>query len=288
VTASDVRAHNALGADIAEIAAALAAPQPDFPGALTLYAFGKHFPWRDSTHALGRFADDYNGMIAAVLPDATAHFGSPSFQVEFMFSALSGTGRFQDAEPAERVAAVEGGALSTVINWTRFELAVSQSKATGSAPNWSLKNGSPKNWNEIFAFHYGPKGAHSVHAALEAAGAPEVNAALYDALARGQEKVVGKVWAAEEADEVAAILDRGSVILLQKALAEGTVAKGSAREAARARAAGLWLGAAEAVLSIDPGAGLVIEAALVREAPSETVGAAADAAAEMLDRMSAI
>lgn len=262
VTASDVRAHNALGADIAEITAALAAPEPDFTAALTLYAFGKNFPWRDRTHSLGRFGDDYNGKIAAVLPASTAHFGSPSFQAEFMFAALAGTSRFQDAEPAERVAAAEGGALATVINWTRFELAEAQSKATAAEPNWSLENGSPKNWNEIFAFHFGPGGANSVHAALEASpeGA-DINAALYDALTSGQERIVAEAWAPDEAAEVAAILDRGAVLLLAAELDAAAMSDGAARETARARAAGLWRAAAEAVLRRDSEAAAIFEAA---------------------------
>jgi hypothetical protein len=289
VTASDVRAHNALGADIAEIEAALAAPEPDFPAALTLYAFGKNFPWRGRTHSLGRFGDDYNGAMPRVLPAATAHFGSPSFQAEFMFSALAGTSHFQNAEPAERVAAVEGGALATVINWTRFELGMSQGKATAAEPNWSLENGSPKNWNEIFAFHFGPDGAHSVHASLEASPeGPAVNAALYDALARGQEKIVAETWAPEEAAEVAEIIDRGAVLLLAAALDAAAASEGAAREVARARAAGLWRGAAEAVLPRDPEAAAVIEAALVREAAAETLVDASTAAAAVLDSLPAI
>jgi hypothetical protein len=64
---------------------------------------------------------------------------------------------------------------------------MSRSKALAATPNWALTNGSPKNWNEIFAFHFGPGGQHSVHAALEAVpGGAGVNAALYAALAEGQ------------------------------------------------------------------------------------------------------
>ena len=94
---------------------------------------------------------------------------------------------------------MDGATLATIQNWTRFELAMSERKANAATPNWALKNGSPKNWNEVFAFHWGPEGQHSVHAALEGVpGGAEVNAALYAALADGQLHLLEERWAAAE------------------------------------------------------------------------------------------
>jgi hypothetical protein len=56
VTASDVRPHNGLGQDRADMLAALGQTPPDWAEALTVYTWGRNFPWRDMTHSLGRFA----------------------------------------------------------------------------------------------------------------------------------------------------------------------------------------------------------------------------------------
>ncbi|MGY6704436.1 hypothetical protein [Roseinatronobacter sp.] len=101
--------------------------------------------------------------------------GDASFAVDPVFLALAGTGAFDLLAPDARTAFVEGATLATIINWTRFELAMSQRKALAATPNWALSNGSPKNWNEIFAFHWGPQGQPSVHAALDTvAGGPRM------------------------------------------------------------------------------------------------------------------
>jgi len=112
-------------------------------------------------------ADNYNGAMPAVLPLSTAHWRDASFAVGPVFSALAGTGGFYQLAPEARIAFVEGATLATILNWTRFELAMSERKALAERQNWALTNGSTKNWNEIFAFHSGPEGQHSVHAALE-------------------------------------------------------------------------------------------------------------------------
>lgn len=254
VTASDVRNHNALPQDRGDLLAALQATPPDYRSALEIYAFGKHFPWRGKTHSLGRFADDYNGAMPAILPHSVAHWGNPSFQVGPVFSALAGTAGFQGMEDSLRIAMVEAGTLATIINWTRFELATSERKALAPEPNWSLKNGSPKNWNEIFAFHWGPEGLHSVHAALESVpGGGEVNAALYRTLAEGQVHLLEQHWAPVEAAAVAQLLDEGSLRLFHAALDS---IESASDDPARARAAvyarGLWLAAAEPMLRLLP------------------------------------
>lgn len=254
VTASDVRNHNALPQDRADLLASLQATPPGYRDALEIYTFGKHFPWRRHTHSLGRFADDYNGTMLLVVPLSVTHWGNPSFQVGPVYSALAGTAGFQGAEDDLRVAMIDGGTLATIVNWTRFELAMSERKALASEPNWSLQNGSPKNWNEIFAFHWGPSGLHSVHEALESvSGGGEVNAALYRTLAEGQVHLLEQRWAPDEAATVSALLDQGSLRLLHAALID---LESAPSDGARARAAvyarGLWLAAAEPILKFAP------------------------------------
>lgn len=289
VTAADVRPHNRLPQDRADMLTALAATPPDWGGALTLYTWGRNFPWRDMTHSLGRFADDYNGAMPAVVPRSVAHWGDPSFAVGPLFSALAGTGEFHQLAPEARIAFIEGATLATIVNWTRFELAMSERKALAAEPNWALTNGSPKNWNEIFAFHWGPDGRHSVHAALEAVpGGAEVNAALYVALAEGQVHLLEERWAEAEAAVVERLLHEGALHLFHAALTEAAEAPDeAARTRAAFRARGLWLAAAEAVLMLAPSEVEGIEAALAGTGDEALLPFAAEAVEAALRRLRA-
>ena len=94
VTASDVRNHNKIGQDRADMLDALSGDSPNWSEALTLYTWGRNFPWKGITHSLGRFADNYNGAMPSVLPLSVDHWSDASFAVGPVFSALAGTGEF--------------------------------------------------------------------------------------------------------------------------------------------------------------------------------------------------
>lgn len=287
VTASDVRPHNGLPQDRADILDALSGDSPDWAQALTLYALGANFPWRSMTHSLGRFADNYNDTMTDVLPLSVAHWGDPSFAVAPVYSALAGTGAFYQLPPEARIAFVGGATLATIVNWTRFELAMSERKALAAQPNWALSNGSPKNWNEIFAFHFGPDGQHSVHAALEqVTDGPQVNAALYAALAQGQPDLLAERWPQAEAARIGALLHEGSLRLLHAALMDAERAPDDDnRILAVMQARGLWLAAAEAVLTLAPDDADAIEAAIAGRGDPALVPFAADALQDMLAQL---
>ncbi len=277
VTEADVRAHAGLPQDRGDILAAITQETPDWPQALEIYAFGRHFPWRGQTHSLGRFADDYNGAMPTVLPEAVEHFGDAAFQNAWLFSALAGTRDFQGADDALRVAAVEGGTLAAILNWCRFELVMSERKAGADNPNWSIKNGSPKNWNEIFAFYRGTNGTHSVYEAL--AGSEEgaaLNAALMQVLADGQEDVLAETWPEEAGREVEALLDRAALLILRDALADLDGLSDEEIAAAQARAAGLWLAASQSIAARDAGDADVIRDALSGAPDAVALAVAAD------------
>lgn len=287
VTASDVRPHNGLPQDRADILAALSTDSPDWAQALTVYTWGANFPWRDMTHSLGRFADNYNGAMPAVLPHSVAHWDDVSFAVGPVYSALAGTGTFYQLSPEARIAFVDGATLATIVNWTRFELAMSERKALADEPNWALSNGSPKNWNEIFAFHWGPDGQHSVHEALDAvSGGAEVNAALYAALAEGQPHLLEERWAEDEAARVGALLHEGALRLFHAALAEAEDAHDDdVRIRAVMQARGLWLAAAEAMLALAPAEVDTIETALDGSGDPALLPFASEAVAEALAQL---
>ena len=258
VTASDVTAHNQLAqdrADIVELAATGA-----WSEALAIYAFGKNFPWKGQTHSYGRFADNYNGVMPDVLPDSVALFESATFMDDAISSALRGTGAFASASPEARVAFVDAALLAATLNWTRFELAMAEKKAKAQEPNWSLENGSPKNWNEIFAFYYGPEGQHSLYQALaQLAEGEALNQRLFEVLARGQETLLKEQWDELAATEVAALLDQAALLLFTSTLEQAEQAQ------SEAYLKGYWLAAAESFSKIDSSQAEVIHEQLLAD-----------------------
>ncbi len=270
LSASDVTSHNKMPLDIRDVTAALQGDKPDWARALTAYGLGGNFP----KHSLAIFADDYNGRFKTHLPVSVKYFGDTDFQAETLMAALVGAARFKGLDDAERRSAVEAGLEATALNWARYELGESARKAKAKEPNWSLENGSPKNWNEIFAFWYGPEGQHSVHAALEARdGGPAINAALYQSLADGQAVLLEKKWTPEKAAEVKTHLDNASVLLLTDALKKLSAADEASAPAARGSVAGYWLAAAE-VLGENTAAGEAIEAATAKDAGALAIASA--------------
>jgi hypothetical protein len=259
VTAADVRAHNRLGLDLADIRTALAATPPDYAAALGRYAFGKHFDWRDSAHSLAYFADDYHQRMGRSMPGAAALFGDSSFQHRFMSAALMGTGFFEGAGQkrstvdAARVAAINSGLVALVLNWCRLELSEASIRGPQNQ-NWSLQNGSPKNWNELFAFWWGPKGEHAIHAEASRMQArfnlPEHPTRLLTRpLADGQPTIIARTFPEAEARAVASVVDLMSILLLLDRAADldaGLAAGGERALAARAAIQGAWLAASDA------------------------------------------
>lgn len=257
VTASDVREHSKLGQDIADLKTALAGAKPDWAAAITVYSSVRNFP----NHTLAIFADDYNGRLATYLPAATKHFGHTKFQNSFFASAFFRSGAFRNASDAERRATIEGAAIALVLNWCRYELGESERKAKMPEPNWALTNGSPKNWNEVFAFYYGPDGKHAGFEAVAAVeGGASINERMMAALAEGQKDLVGKKWAPDAARRLASTINAASLALLRDALKKAADAPDDQLAAARARAAGLWLGAVE-IVARDPARAKTVEAA---------------------------
>ena len=277
LTASDVTAHNKFPQDMADIRALLAGDKPDWPAALALFTYGKHF----RAHSVARFADNYNGRLDAYLAAASKHYGTPSFQHLFLFAAIGHTGRFARASEAERKAALDAGMTALLINYARYELGESERKAKMEKPNWSLENGSPKNWNEVFAFYYGPGGKHGAFEAIASLpNGEKLNTRILHALAKGQTDLVAQKWAPEAAAELRAALDAASIALFRDALAKAANAPEKELAIVRARAAGFWLGAVDAVLRADAARASVIDKAFAGapntaalKAALETLGA---------------
>jgi hypothetical protein len=274
VTASDVTAHNKFPQDMADIRAALSGDKPDWPAALVLFTYGKHF----KAHSVARFADNYNGRLDRYLAVAAKHYGSASFQNTFLFAAIGNTGRFARAAEAERIAALDAGMTALLFNYARFELGEAERKAKMEKPNWSLQNGSPKNWNEVFAFYYGPEGKHGAFEAIaKLPNGEKLNARILQALAKGQTDLVAQKWPTEAHAELVAALDAASIALFRDALHKAANAVESELPVARARTAGFWLGAVDAVLRADGTRATIIDKALTGAPSPATIRAASEA-----------
>lgn len=257
-TAADVRPHNRLSLDIAEINTALSQFPPDYAAALNRYAYGRHFNWRDSSHSLAFFADDYQGRMQRTLPGSMALGIDPTFQHQFLASALMGTGPFsgqgqrRSLPDAARIAAIQSGILATVLNWCRLELTEASLRGPQD-DNWSLANGSPKNWSELFAFWYGVEGQHSLHQEMsriaERFGIPEhPTQRVTQPLAAGQPALLEKRWPETEAAAVQQALDVAALLLMLDRVADldaAVAAGGDTALAAQWSVRGAWLAAGD-------------------------------------------
>jgi hypothetical protein len=298
VTAADVRAHNRLGFDLADIRSALTASPPDFPAALVRYAFGKHFEWRDSSHSLAYFADDYHQRMDRSVPGAVALFGDSSFQHRFMSAALMGTGLFEGSgqsrsiASAARISAIRSGLTALVLNWCRLELSEASIRGPRNQ-NWSLQNGSPKNWNELFAFWWGPDGAHSIHAEVDRIRArfrlPEHPTRLLTRpLADGQPKIIAKNFPDAEARLVASVVDLTSILLLLDRAADLDAelsAGGDRALAARAAVQGAWIAASDAFGRADAAAARTLHKRIMSFRAPLSASDIRDAAATAAERL---
>jgi hypothetical protein len=299
-TAADVRPHARLALDVAEIRGLVSGFPPDFAAALARYAFGRHFSWRDSSHSLAFFADDYHNRMARVLPGAIPLFGADAgYQHRFMTAAFMGTGLFEgsgsrrSASSEARVAAIDTGMLALVLNWCRLEL----SEASIRGPrnnNWSLADGSPKNWSELFAFWYGSDGRHSPHESMSRIVArftieQHPTAALAASLAAGQRVVVARSWPEDHAHAIAATLDVAALLVFLDRIAdlgEGLSAGGATAQASVAALRAAWLAAADTLGRADADQARAVHAMLFtgREPPNAAhLRAAVAAAAQKLN-----
>ncbi len=298
-TASDVRPHNRMSLDIAEINQALSSFPPDYGTALARYAFGRHFNWRDSSHSLAFFADDYQGRMERTLPGATAMGLAPTFQHQFITSALMGTGPFGASGPrrslsdAARISAAQSGILAAMLNWCRLEWTEASIRGPENG-NWSLQNGSPKNWSELFAFWYGVDGENSLHEEMtrlaDRFDLPEHPTRLITGpLATGQEVILTEAWPEEDAEQVWAALDVAALLLLLDRVADlddAVAAGGDTALAAQWHIRGAWLTALDSFGRADAEAALEMHDMMMNgeDFPdAATLQAAVDEVIEQLD-----
>jgi len=125
-------------------------------------------PFRNTYPTLADFADgtDSNKVksFENIFPTAVKYFGSEDFLDTWIQDAITCTGQFSDSNDDVRAAAISTGFLSLFNYWVRFELRFSKIKADDG--NFSCKSGAPHNFDEAYAFYYGPRGRSALFAFL--------------------------------------------------------------------------------------------------------------------------
>lgn len=169
---SQVNDHNALPRDIGDIHKLLSVVEngetPDYAAIADIYNNGKNsIKSSGSVRTIAGFADGVDGSkpeknFESLFPSTVSYFGQPGFLAERLNDAISGEGHFRGASDEVRAAAISAGLYATLTYWVRFELRYSEYK--GEAGNFACPKGAPHNWDEGFAFFYGPKGRFSLFA----------------------------------------------------------------------------------------------------------------------------
>lgn len=169
---SGVNDHNALPRDINEILSLLAVAdqgeQPDYQTIATIYRQGK-FSIKPSgqIRTIAGFADGVDSKkaeknFANLFPDSLSYFREPGFLSRLLEDAMNARGAYRGASDRVRAAALRAGLYSTLAYWVRFELRYSELKARSG--NFACPKGAPHNWDEGFAFYFGPKGRFGLYA----------------------------------------------------------------------------------------------------------------------------
>lgn len=164
---SSVNDHNDLPKDLRDIFGLLQASPPDFSGVAEIYRKGKNsVKSSGSVRKIAGFVDGVDAKkpeknFSSLLPETADYFQNPGFLATWLEAAIEGKDRFAGKSDAIRVAAIQEGLRVTMAYWVRFELRYSEYK--GLAGNFACPKGAPHNWDEGFAFYYGPQGRYSLY-----------------------------------------------------------------------------------------------------------------------------
>ena len=272
-TVSDVTIHNKVPADIDEIKKLMAESKVDWKKVQVMYEKGKHSVKSDgSIRTLNGFASS-PGNFSKYSPDAVAYFKdkgicqlSPvdgfkctegKFVDEFIESyAINGTGPFKGASDAQRAAAVKAGLLVLMSYWVRLEFGKALAKVKDG--NLEPLKGAPHNWDEAMAFYWGPEGKHSLYEAADNLSkkynlSESVNKAFFKALVDGLKEMTEKK-AAPTAATAAGTKQLHRLFLLGALDAAKQIDEAKdadAKDAARWRGFGYWLGVGDIVAKAD-------------------------------------
>lgn len=274
---SDVTTHNKVPQDIGDIKELLKAGSVDWTKVQELYEKGKHSVKSDgSVRTLNGFASKPDNFIK-YSPDAVAYFKDKGicqlapvtgfkctegkYVDELVESyAIKGTGPFEKASDAVRGAVVKSGLLALMSYWVRLEFGKAIAKV--KAGNADLEKGGPHNWDEAFAFYWGPEGKHSLYTlAADLSSkyklATSINADFFKALIDGQKKMKDEQAAPEEATKAGnKQLIRLFVLAAIDAAKELDAAgDDAAKDVARWKGFGYWTAMGHAVAKADASAG---------------------------------
>lgn len=275
-TVSDVISHNKVPQDIGDIEQMLAAGSVDWTKLQQLYEKGKHSVKGDgSIRTLNGFASTPDNF-KKYSPEAVAFFKTQGicqlapvdgfectegkFVDEFVESyAINGKGPFADASDKVRGAAVRAGLHVLMGYWVRLEFGKAIGKAKDN--NYDAAKGSPHNWDEAFAFYWGPEGKHSLYALANKLStdyqlSESINAGFFKALIDGlKAQVDDKTPPQTHADAGNKQLLRLYILAaLDAAKQLDAASSDDEKAAARWLGFGYWLGIGHAISKADASA----------------------------------
>lgn len=275
-TVSDVTIHNKVPSDIWEIDQLLGQSPVDWVAIQQMYEKGKHSVKPDgSIRTLNGFASTPDNF-KKYSPEAVAFFKDKGicqlapienfqctegkFVDEFVeFYAINGKGPFADTSDKARGAAVKAGLAVLMSYWVRLEFGKALDKVKDG--NYEPLEGAPHNWDEAFAFYWGPEGKYSLYALAADLSSryqltESINTAFFQALLDGLKKMV------DEKASPQAAADAGNKQLIRLfVLAALDAAKeldaatdDAAKAAARWRGFGYWMAIGHAIAKADASA----------------------------------
>jgi len=158
-------------------------PENMYENILSIYEVG--VPYREGYPTLAGFADgtDDNQVksFENIFPTAVQYFGTEDFLDTWIRDAINCDGQFSPkSTDLVRGGAITTGILSLLYYWVQFELRFSKIKADDG--NFGCKGGAPHNFDEAYAFYYGPRGRSALFemfAAVEEAGNSSITGEPY-------------------------------------------------------------------------------------------------------------
>ena len=262
-TVSDVVTHNLVPADIADIEELLATDDEgapiDYAAIANIYIRGRHSVRRTKRMRPLRGFATSEERFTAYFPAAVAYYDSPTFLHDLILSAIKGKSTFNSAPDDVRRQAIHHGLLSLMNYWVRFKIYAAAQKVAKN--NFKPADGAPSNWDEAFAFYYGPEGKASLYAMAKnlsdvfALDEP-INDVVLAALRKGQNKLMARQSASTKAEAIVTQLNRAFLLSLVQSAQEisEALAAGEAKQAQAAQAKGraLYYAVAPAVAAISP------------------------------------
>lgn len=290
---SNVMDHNKLPQDIGDIVDILAKEPTAYAKIKDLYVKGKNSVKSDgSVRTLNGFASVADNFTKYA-PKAVAYFaGNGKFLDDALETgAIDGKGEFEKASDAARAAFLHKGLLALITYWLRLEFG--KALELSEQKNFDAAKGAPHNWDEAFAYYWGPAGKHSLYQMASEISSKyqlteSINKVFFAQLIAGQKKLIEEK-ASPTANIDAAVKQLYRLFLLglldaanQIDLAGTDTAK---KAVAQAAGRGCWYAVADIIAEADKEADAKIKAVFSGEPQADSAKIVKTALAKVIESL---